>query len=446
MPVNPSQLSPEQLAENMADLHPRYTRDEAVTESSRCLFCYDAPCTRACPTGIDIPKFIRQILHDNPLGAAKTILESNIMGGSCARACPTEVLCEGACVDNTLLREPVKIGRLQRYSTDAALDAGVTFFEPGPPSGRRFAVIGSGPAGLAFAHEARRHGHEVVVFEKDSVPGGLNTLGLAPYKVTTEFALAEYESVKSIGFDVRLNTPVSGPQVAEMLRDEFDAVFLGVGLGKTSGLDIEGEDTPGVWEALAFIRQQHDRPLEQCEVGRRVVVIGAGNTAIDCATEAVRLGASEVAICYRRGPEAMSAYAFEYDLAKTDGCTFEWFAAPTRFLSGNGVLTGVEFVRTRLKGEGRTAKLETIPDSTFVVPCDMAIKALGQLPVREFLDSIPGLELDAKGRIKVNAETYETSVPGLYAGGDGINGGAEIVNAVQHGKMAARAATARVMG
>ncbi|MBI5154111.1 NAD(P)-dependent oxidoreductase [Candidatus Poribacteria bacterium] len=431
-------LSPEQLRENMADLHPRFTRDEAVAESARCLFCHDAPCTRACPTRIDIPKFIRQILHDNPLGAAETILDANILGGSCARACPTEVLCEGACVDNTLLNEPVSIGRLQRYATDASSEKNVFFFEAGKPTGKKVAVVGAGPAGLSFAHEARRRGHQAVLFERDSVPGGLNTLGIAPYKISTEFALTEVELVKHIGVELRLNSPVDAAKL-EQLRKEYDAVFLGIGLGKTARLDIEGEDIEGVWEGLAFIRQQHEKPLEQCNIGRHVVVIGGGNTAIDCATEAVRLGAEKVTICYRRGQEDMSAYAYEQDLAATDGCDFEFYALPLRCVAKNGKLAGVEFIRAELDGEGRQAKLVPQPGTEFTIACDMAVKALGQKPLVDLLKAIPGLKLDAKGRIAVNPETFETSVPGLYAGGDCVNGGAEIVNAVQHGKLAARA-------
>jgi dihydropyrimidine dehydrogenase (NAD+) subunit PreT len=430
-------LTPEQLRANFAELEPRYTLNEAVAEASRCLFCFDAPCTRACPTHIDVPKFIRQILHRNSVAAARTILSANIFGGSCARACPTEVLCEGACVDNTLLQAPVRIGRLQRFACDAATERGVTLFHPGPPTGKKVAVIGSGPAGLTCAHELRKLGHEVVVFEARDIPGGLNTLGIAAYKISTAFALSEVALVEQVGVELRLRTSVPGARVNELLRD-YDAVFLGVGLGRTSPLGIAGEDLPGVWEALDFIFQTHTQPLERCTVGRRVLVIGGGNTAIDVATAARRLGAEEVALAYRRGPEAMPAFAYEYELAKTDGVRFEWLAQPRRIVQCDGRASGVEFVRTRpVDGADRTAKVEAVPGSEFVIEADMIVKALGQETLVDFVKAVPGLKVDG-GRIAVDPQSGQTSVPGLFAGGDCTSKGAEIVNAVEEGKIAAR--------
>lgn len=437
MPRAGERLSLAMLQERFADV-PALGGDEALAEAARCLYCFDAPCTRACPTHIDVPLFIRQILHRDNLGAARTILSENIFGGSCARACPTEVLCEGACVANTLLMTPIQIGRLQRHATDAALAANTNFFTPGPASGKRVAVIGSGPAGLTCAHELRKLGHETVVFEARDVPGGLNTLGIAAYKITTDFALSEVETIRKLGIDLRLNHPVNGAELGKLLK-EYDAVFLGIGLGKTLPLGIEGEDLPGVWEALDFIFQTHTRPFSDCEVGRRVLVIGAGNTAIDVATAAHRLGAEEVTIAYRRGPEAMPAFKYEYELARGDGVKFNWFAQPSRVVANEqGKACGMEFVRTEpTNGQSRQSSLREIPGSQFVVPADMVVKALGQERLLDFLRTLPRLKLD-KGKIVTEATTGATSVPGLFAGGDCIRDAAEIVDAVQDGKIAAR--------
>jgi len=428
-------LSADQLAGNFADLHPAYTRDEAVVESARCLFCFDAPCARACPTHIDVARFIRQILHDNATGAAKTIFTENIFGGSCARACPTEVLCEGACVDR-MLGGPVQIGRLQRYATDFAMQRGLRFFEPGSPSGRKVAIVGSGPAGLSCAHELRKLGHAVTVFEARDVPGGLNTLGIAAYKITTEFALSEVEPIKDMDVKIRLNSPVDAMKLAE-LQASWDAVFLGIGLGATCGLGIPGETIPGVWEALDFIFPTHTGPLSECPVGRNVVVIGAGNTAIDVATQAARLGAESVLIAYRRTEKEMSAFAYEYELAKADGVRFEWCVQPLEFQTRSGTLEGIKFQRLEQTDHGRAATLKPIADSEFVIQCDMAVKALGQTALLELLAGFEGLRFE-KGKLLVDPETGATGAPGLFAGGDCISMGAEIVNAVQEGKVAAR--------
>jgi glutamate synthase (NADPH/NADH) small chain len=431
-------LTREQLAANFADVPPPLTSDEALAEAARCLFCFDAPCTRACPTHIDVPRFIRQILHRDETGAARTILEANVFGGSCARACPTEVLCEGACVDRALLKAPVQIGRLQRFACDTATARGDRFFESGPPTGRRVAVVGSGPAGLSCAHELRRLGHEAVVFEARGVPGGLDTLGIAAYKITTEFALAEIAMIREVGIDLRLNHRVSAGELVRMLA-EFDAVFLGVGLGRTASLGIEGESLPGVWEALDFIFQTHTRPFEECEVGRHVLVIGAGNTAIDVATAAKRLGAETVTIAYRRGEEAMPAFAYEYGLAKADGVRFEWHAAPVRVVGREGRAAGVEFVRTEPGPGGSSTRRESVrqvPGSEFVIEADMIVKALGQEPLLDLLDALPGLKHD-RGRVWVDPATGATSVPKLYAGGDCLRNGGEVVDAVRDGKVAA---------
>jgi dihydropyrimidine dehydrogenase (NAD+) subunit PreT len=425
------------LKARFADVPPPLAVDEARIEAARCLFCYDAPCTRACPTEIDVPRFIRQILHRDELGAARTILEANIMGGSCARACPTEVLCEGACVDRALAKAPVQIGRLQRFACDIASAREVRFFEPGLPTGKRVAVIGSGPAGLSCAHELRRLGHDVVVFEARNLPGGLDTLGIAAYKISTEFALSEVEMIRQIGIAIELNHRVTGDEVRALLHS-FDAVFLGIGLGRTLPLGVAGEELEGVWEALDFIFQTHTKPLSECVVGLNVLVIGAGNTAIDVATAARRLGADSVTIAYRRSEASIPAFAYEYALARSDGVRFEWFCQPIRILGAGGAATGVEFMRTELTSpDSRSGRVNTVLGSNFVIAADMVVKALGQEPLYDLVAALPDLKTDG-GKILVDRSTRATSVTGLFAGGDCLRHGGEVVDAVQDGKMAAR--------
>jgi glutamate synthase (NADPH/NADH) small chain len=420
----------------MSEIEPRYSRQEAIVEAERCLYCFDAPCINSCPTGIDIPGFIQKIASDNLTGAARTILKSNILGASCARVCPTSVLCEGACVMLDRDKAPVKIGRLQRHAVDHVFENDLQVLQgASQKSGKRVAVIGGGPASLSCAAELVQLGHDAVVFEKKPKAGGLNTYGIAYYKLTPETSLKEVDLVRSLGVEIHEGAEVGKDISVADLENEFDAIFLGVGLGRTYRLDVPGEDLPEVVEALDFIEELHVKPLHEVAVGARVAVIGCGNTAIDAVTQAKRLGAEQAAIIYRRGPEQMPAYEYEYDLAKTDGCEFIFHCAPVQVL-GDDQVSGLRLARTRTNGQGR---LEVVEGSEFELPFDMVIKALGQEKMQEMIQGLfPDLELDASGCIVRDFATGRTSLDHVYAGGDGANGGSEVVDAVAEGKRAAR--------
>ena len=435
MPLSPL-LSADALAANFFELKRPLRPQEAIVEASRCLYCFDAPCIMACPTGIDIPTFIKKIAFGNPAGAAKTILTANILGASCARVCPTQVLCEGACVLDDRDEQPIQIGRLQRHATDYVMERGLSVL-PKPASlaaGRRVAVIGAGPAGLACAAELAQLGHAVTVFEKQPQAGGLNTYGIAYYKMKPSVSLAEVELVRSLGVEFRCGVTVGRDVTAAHLERDFAAIFLGVGLGSATRLRIPGEDLPEVADALEFIARIHTDPLEKIAVGRRVAVIGCGNTAIDAITQSRRLGAERAFIVYRRGEGDMSAYDFEYELAKADGAAFVFHAAPVGVVGTDGHVSGLRLVLTQVV-DGR---VELVPGSEWVEPCDLVLKAVGQEKQVGFLQALfPKLAVDARGIVVHDPFTGRTSLPHLFCGGDCANGGREVVNAVGEGKKAA---------
>lgn len=436
MPISPK-LGAENVAANMAEIAPAYSPQEALLEANRCLFCFDAPCIQACPTRIDIPSFIRKITTGNIAGSARTILSANILGASCARVCPTEVLCEGACVVLSREGDPVKIGRLQRYALDRATEQKLNILPARSKStGRKVALIGAGPAGLGCAAELARLGHHPVIFEKKPRAGGLNTYGIAYYKLRPEASLAEVEMVRSLGVEFRCGVEVGKDISGEQLDREFDAVFLGIGLGKGARLNIPGEDLPEVLEALDFIEQIHTQALHKVPIGERVAVIGGGNTAIDAVTQAKRLGSRDAVLLYRRSEAEMPAYDFEQKLAKTDGCRLMTNVMPLEILSeGTGHVTALKLVRTNAAG----GQLQPIPGSEFTESFDMVIKAIGEEKQSALLRKLyPELELNLKGAIVSNPKTGQTNLPNVFTGGDCANGGKEVVNAVAEGKKAAR--------
>jgi glutamate synthase (NADPH/NADH) small chain len=444
MPAAPI-LPAEAAAANLAEIKEPYTAAEAAIEASRCLYCFDAPCIMACPTGIDVPSFIRKIASGNPLGAARTILSANILGGSCARVCPTAVLCEGACVLEDREHRPIQIGRLQRYATDVAIVRGADVLPRiAAPTGRRVAVIGGGPAGLGCAAELAQLGHAVTIFERAPQLGGLNTYGIACYKMKPEVSLEEVELVRSLGVELRPGVEVGRDVALAELERDFDALFVGIGLGEAQRLRVAGEDLPEVVDALDFIKDLHTQPYHEVPIGRRVVVIGCGNTAIDAVTQARRLGAETATIVYRRGEEDMSAYGFEYELARLDGARFLFHTQPIEVIAEGGHVVGLRLVRTAVAADGR---LQPVPGTEFVEPCDLVLKAVGQEKRAEVLRAwFPGLAVDARGVVTCDPRTGATNLPKVFTGGDCGNGGREVVNAVGEGKKAARGIHAFLTG
>ena len=421
----------EEFNKNFKQKKPLMNDTEAYYESSRCLFCYDAPCIQACPTHIDIPLFIKQIHTDNVTGAAKTIFDANWLGNACGVVCPTGVLCEGACVYNHQDVLPIQIGRLQNYATNKTIDSEKTLFQVGAPNGKKIAVIGSGPAGIACACEARTLGFDVDIFEAKEKPSGLTVYGIAPYKITNEEVLKEIDYLQGqLGFNIQYESPINSKEQLTQLENDYDAIFLGVGLGQTRELQLEGEDKQGVVGAVEFIeelRMKHHR----ISVPEKVVVIGGGNTAMDAASEAARMGARKTVLVYRNAKENMGAYGFEYDLAISSGVDSLFNATPIEII-GNQNVEGIKFQKT----ESVNGQLKVIEGSEFIVACDLVIKATGQAKQGHFYALIDNLATDNKTRIKVN-EHFQTSNAMYFAGGDAINGGAEVVNAAYDGKMAA---------
>lgn len=432
-------LSDADYERNFADINPRLTETAAAAEASRCLFCYDAPCIGACPTRIDVPAFIKKIVSGNLVGSARTIFEANVLGHSCARVCPVEALCEGACVLNQEHQRPIMIGALQRVATDHVLDRGISVLKPGPPNGRRVALIGAGPASFGCAAELARMGYACRIYERRRVPGGLNTHGIAAYKMRAAEALKEIDLISGLGVEIVAGVEVGADVTVDRLRNESAALFLGTGLGRTQSLGIPGEDLLGVVDALRFIDRLKNEPFQAVDVGRTVVVVGAGNTSVDAATQAKRLGAENVFVVYRRGPEEVPAYHYEFELAKSDGVMYVFHALPVRFIGDAAGVTAVECVRTEVVTDaGGRRSVKPVSGTEFQIPCDMAIAAVGQQNAVSWLEStFPGLAIE-HGRVKVDA-SGRTSLPGLYAGGDCVNGGREVVNAVAEGKAAAHA-------
>jgi dihydropyrimidine dehydrogenase (NAD+) subunit PreT len=433
----PTSAKPDVPAAGMAELQAAYTPQQAVVEAQRCLFCFDAPCIQACPTGIDVPSFIRKIANGNPTAAARTILSANILGASCARVCPTEVLCEGACVVLNLEGDPVKIGRLQRHATDHVFGREISVLaKPAPSSGKRVAIIGGGPAGLGCAAELAQLGHQAVVFEKKPRAGGLNTHGVAVYKMKPETGLAEVELVRSLGVEFRCGVEIGRDVSIAQLQQEFDAIFIGMGFGGGLRLDVPGADLPEVVTALDFIEQIHTRPAAEVALGKRVAVIGGGNTAIDAVTQARRLGAPAATVIYHRTESDLPAYHFEYELAKADGAQFIFNAAVLEILAEDGRVSALRLARTQVNATGA---VETVPGTEWVEPFDMVIEAIGQDKQPEVLRQLfPKLEFGEQGAVQCDMVTGQTNLPRVFAGGDCANGGHEVVHAVADGKRAAR--------
>ena len=447
MSIKNNRLTAEQYEHNFSDIHPPFeTHNAALVEANRCLFCYDAPCTKSCPTSIDVPKFIKQITTGNIKGSAHTIFSSNILGAGCSKVCPVEKLCEGSCVFNLMDEPPIPIAKLQRYSTEKAMQNNWQLFQrKNPPlgdrggdGGKKVAIVGAGPAGLSCAHVLAREGINVTIYEKESKGGGLMTYGIAAYKVTPQFCEDEVNYITSIGgieikYDHELGRNISLAQ----LQKDYDAVYLAIGVGVARQLDIPGEELDGVEDAIKFIYEIRANGYPSVPVGDKVAVIGMGMTAIDSATQAKRLGAKEVTMIYRRTKEEMPCTQHELDIAMLDGCEIIWLASPKEVKGDNGKVSSLICSIMKL-GEpdvsGRRSPVDT--GETFTLEVDMVIKAAGQMPFETLMEEVK--IQNSKGKIIIDKDCT-TSIKGVFAGGDAVNGGKEVVDAVQAGKDGAKA-------
>lgn len=433
-----NRLTETQYQQNFADIHPPFeTKDAALVEANRCLFCYDAPCTKLCPTSINIPKFIKQITTENIKGSAHTIFQSNIMGAGCSKVCPVEKLCEGACVYNNMDETPINIAKLQRYSTEIAMKNNWQLFQRKPSTGKKVAIVGAGPAGLSCAHVLSREGVDVTIYEKEEKGGGLMTYGIAAYKVTPQFCEDEVNYILGIGgIEVKYKQELGKNISLEELQQNYDAVYLAIGVGLANKLHIPGEDLEGVEDAIEFIYHLRDKGFSSIKVGDKVAVIGMGMTAIDAATQAKRLGANEVTMVYRRTEAEKNCTQHELDIARLDGCATLWLAAPKEIVGESGKVKALVCDVMKLgepDAKGKPAPIAT--GETITLDVDMVIKATGQNP---YLSLVSGYGIDnTKGKININNSA--TNVSKVFAGGDCVNGGKEVVDAVQAGKDGASA-------
>ncbi|WP_117161126.1 NAD(P)-dependent oxidoreductase [Paraliobacillus sp. X-1268] len=442
--------TPEDLIGNFKEANAGLTSQKAMDESNRCLYCYDAPCIKACPTSIDIPSFIKKIASGNMKGSAIKIMTSNPVGASCARVCPTEELCEGACVLNEETT-PIMIGDLQRYATDWAIKNEQVLFKAGKSNGKTVAIVGGGPGGLSAARELALLGYKVTIFEAEERAGGLNSYGIVSFRLPQDVALWEVEQIESLGVEIRTNTTIGKDIPTSELLDRYDKVVLAIGMSSVPDLGMEGEDLDGVLDAIEFVKSTKTPPITDEMIGKKVVVIGAGNTAIDGATCSVRLGAENVKILYRRTADEMTAYDFEYEFAKQDGIEFNWLTQPTKVISDeNGKVKAIECIKMELGNPDKDGRRRpvAVEDSIFTLEVDYVIKAIGQSRYTNLIEGF-GLQHD-DGVVTINEETYQTSNTKVFACGDVIfgkgQGEAMVVSAAEQGKQVAYALHRELFG